>query len=402
MIIPYKVKNPPKHFPVVTITIIAINLIVYGFTTHYGLAIREDIVDQYAMKWGASPLYTLITAIFLHAGPFHLVGNMLFLWVFGPAVEDRLRPALYVLLYCIAGFAGDVAQAALGVTGAVGAAIPTIGASGAIMGVLGAYWYLYSWSRVCVFYWFFLIIWGTAEIAAFWIIGAYFLLDLLNGWLARDMGVGGGVANFAHVGGAVAGAVLVWALQFKRDSGEVSRVKATQAEMRSLELLSCDELAKLTNGSPEDEELLLSYARRAWEQGDMQHLSSAIKRNSRAIITNCPDAVVDYVFQSTYAPDPLTAGDVMYLGRLCEGLSRPERALLLYERLQSLYPYAPEIELALYRGAWICRETYRNTAKAAEKLRAQLEKFPNGPHCLDAEDLLRDIDRPGGANAQAA
>ena len=402
MIIPYKVKNPPRHFPVVTVTIIIINLIVYAFTTHHGLAIREDIVDQYAMKWGASPLYTLITAIFLHGGPFHLVGNMLFLWVFGPAVEDRLRPALYLLLYCIAGFAGDVAQAALGVTGAVGAGIPTIGASGCIMGVLGAYWYLYSWSPGFLFYWFFITIFGTTEIAAFWIIGLYFLLDLFNGWLARDLGVVGGVANFAHVGGAVAGAVLVWSLQFKRDSSEVSRAKAAQADMQSLELLSCAELAKLTDGSPEDEELLLSYARRAWEQGDMEHLSFAIKRNPRSIITNCTDAVVDYLFRSDYAPNSLTAGDVIYLGRFCEGISRPERALLLYERLQSLYPDAPDIELALYRGAWICREAYRNTERAAEKLRDQLEKSPNGPHALDAEDLLRDITRSTGPDAQAA
>ena len=84
------------------------------------------------------------------------------------------------------------------------------------MGVLGAYWYMYSWSTMCILYWIGLLWKGTFELAAVRVIGAYLVLDLANGFIGRSAGAMGGVANFAHVGGAFVGAVLVWALGYKR------------------------------------------------------------------------------------------------------------------------------------------------------------------------------------------
>ena len=157
--------------------LICINTLVFALTSHAFLFIRMDVVDAYALRWGASPFYTLFTALFLHGSITHLLGNMLFLWVFGPAVEDRLRVPGYLGLYLLAGLTGHAAQAGLGAV--EGIFVPNIGASGCIMGVLGAYWYLFSWSKVCVayFFWiFFRIYYGVLEIAAVWVIGAYFAL----------------------------------------------------------------------------------------------------------------------------------------------------------------------------------------------------------------------------------
>ena len=402
MIIPYKVKNPPKHFPVVTAAIIVLNVLVYALTTHHGLVIRQDAVDQYALRWGESPLVTLFTAMFLHAGPFHLIGNMLFLWVFGPAVEDRLRIGSYLLLYFFAGFAGYVAQAMLSAAGAVGSGIPTLGASGCIMGVLGAYWYLYSWSPVCVFYWIYFSLFGTFEIAAIWVIGAYVAMDLLNGLLARQFGIVGGVANFAHVGGALAGATLVWVLKFKRDPSEVSRAKAVHADMKSMDLLDCDELEKLVSHSPDDEELLLSYAKRAWQSGETQHLNSALSRNPRAVLTSCPDAVVDYLFTTGQPPQSLSPGDLLFLGQHCEGSQQLDRAIRVYELVETCYPDAREVELALYRAASVCFQTTGGACKAQDKLNTLLAKFPNGALTLEAEDLLGRISKRYSTDTQAA
>lgn len=99
MLIPYRVKNPTKHFPFATLGLITANIIVYILTTDSFLAIREDVVERYAYAFGVSPFINFITAAFLHTDPFHLLGNMLFLRVFGPPVEDRLRIPRYLAVY---------------------------------------------------------------------------------------------------------------------------------------------------------------------------------------------------------------------------------------------------------------------------------------------------------------
>lgn len=136
VILPYRVKNPPKHFPIATVTLMAINILVFAATSYRFLEIRPEMLQQYALRWGVTSSITILTSTFLHADIFHLGGNMLFLWVFGPAVEDRLRIPGYLGLYVLTGFAGSVAHVMLGSVS--GAPIPTLGASGCIMGVLGA------------------------------------------------------------------------------------------------------------------------------------------------------------------------------------------------------------------------------------------------------------------------
>lgn len=110
LIIPYRVKNPWKKFPVATVTLIGLNVLIYLLTTHYGLIIRDEVVRAFAYEYGKSPLFNILASMFLHGDIMHLVGNMLFLWVFAPTVEERLGIPAFLLVYFTAGVMGDVLQ----------------------------------------------------------------------------------------------------------------------------------------------------------------------------------------------------------------------------------------------------------------------------------------------------
>ncbi len=143
---------------------------------------------------------TILTAMFLHASTLHLVGNMLFLWIFGDNVEEVLGAFRYILAYLAFGVAGTLAQ----IVAAPDSLIPTLGASGAIAGVMGAYIIWFPHNRVRVLFFNFL-----TEMPAFLVIGAWILIQIAGGYGSiAHLGEVGGVAYLAHIGGAVAGLVV--------------------------------------------------------------------------------------------------------------------------------------------------------------------------------------------------
>jgi membrane associated rhomboid family serine protease len=148
------------------------------------------------------PWATLLTSMFLHAGWFHLIGNMVFLWIFGNNVEDALGRGRYLLLYICCGIAAALTQALAGPASHV----PMVGASGAIAGVLGAYLLLYPWSNVHVFLWI-VIFFRIVTVPTWVLLGLWFAMQLASG-LMRQPG-SPGVAFWAHVGGFAGGLVLV-------------------------------------------------------------------------------------------------------------------------------------------------------------------------------------------------
>ncbi len=210
MFIPLKDENPAFRPPIVTLVLIGVNVLL--FALH---ALRPQGLEMAALRFGAvpydithfgsaaagrvPPLLTLLTSMFQHGSVFHLGGNMLFLWIFGNNVEDFLGHARYALFYAICGLAAALTQ----VAAMPGSRAPMIGASGAIAGVLGAYWLLFPRARVKTFI--FLIFYiDVVAIPAGVLLGAWFLLQVLN------VGMGGGVAWFAHIGGFLAGLILIW------------------------------------------------------------------------------------------------------------------------------------------------------------------------------------------------
>jgi membrane associated rhomboid family serine protease len=194
---PYKDKNVSKHFPYVTYSLIALNVIVFILS----LSGFEQVIETYGFTPAHFLLLTLFTSLFLHGGIDHLFGNMLYLYLFGDNVVDTFGRVIYLLFYLAAGIVAALAQFATDPT----STIPTIGASGAISGVLGAYIILFPKVKVRVasYFW-------SGRVSALYLIGFWFVLQLVWGAFSFLGDQGSGIAFFAHVGGFVFGAAVTY------------------------------------------------------------------------------------------------------------------------------------------------------------------------------------------------
>ena len=211
-----------KIVPLVNYTLIAINVLVFFYQLSnpeftYGYSVvpaeitgGEDInatvrIGNQGLRLygGPTPIYlTLFSAMFMHGDWGHLLGNMLYLWIFGDNIEDRMGHAKYVIFYLACGLLASFTHIFFGPR----SVIPSLGASGAIAGVLGAYLVLFPHQGVRVFYW-----GRIVEMPALIVIGFWGLLQFLSGFGSlANTGQSGGVAYMAHVGGFVAGIALVF------------------------------------------------------------------------------------------------------------------------------------------------------------------------------------------------
>ena len=192
-------------FPVVTYTVIAVNVIVFILEVYldvtgnlewffYEFAITPALIVQ------GEQLYTLVTAMFMHGGFMHILFNMLYLYIFGNNVEDSMGSGRFVLFYLMCGVIASFAHIFIDPS----STIPTLGASGAIAGVLGAYMVLYPRERVDA-----LLGYIYVRVPAVVVLLSWFVLQLFSGFLSLG-GTGGGVAFFAHIGGFIAGAILIF------------------------------------------------------------------------------------------------------------------------------------------------------------------------------------------------
>lgn len=214
--IPLRDRNPTYTTPVVNIFLIVVNVIVFLYQLSLGPAAEQRFVFQFALIPAALPaafsgnanitladaFVPYLTSMFLHGGFLHLAGNMLFLWVFGDNIEDRLGHVRYLIFYVICGLAAGFAHT---LTNA-GSVIPTVGASGAISGVLGAYLILFPGARVLTLIPI-LVFFYTIELPAFVLLGLWFVIQFFSG--IADTGAGGGVAWWAHIGGFLFGMLMI-------------------------------------------------------------------------------------------------------------------------------------------------------------------------------------------------
>jgi membrane associated rhomboid family serine protease len=193
----------PRHFPVITTAIIIVNAFVFVLELSGGEAFVRQWSEIPADIVAGHHWITILTAMFMHAGWMHIIGNMVFLWAFGPEVEDAMGPLKYLAFYLLSGLAASLAQTAL----MPASIIPNLGASGAIAGVMGAFLVTYPRDRIrtLLFLGFFF---RTAFIPAVLLIGLWFAIQLFSqvGSVAAVQS-GGGVAYAAHVGGFIFGAV---------------------------------------------------------------------------------------------------------------------------------------------------------------------------------------------------
>jgi membrane associated rhomboid family serine protease len=218
-LLPLKDDIPTRRVPLVTILLIAINVIVY-FVVEQGLWGLGDTGNERVLDYGAIPAeithpgtdvagdapfwVTIFTSMFLHGSLIHLGGNMLFFWIFGNNIEDSMGRLTFLLFYVLGGLA------ALGLQVAVNpdSVVPTVGASGAIAAVLGAYARLYPRARVVTLI--FIVIFVTVvTLPALLVLGVWILLQFLPAFSEPVSANGGGVAYFAHIGGFLFGLAMI-------------------------------------------------------------------------------------------------------------------------------------------------------------------------------------------------
>lgn len=213
--IPLKDDNPTEITPWITVLLIIACTVIFFWELSLGPKLEHAVLalgatpavvlghapspSNFALipEWG-----TLFTSMFMHGGWMHLIGNMLYLWIFGDNIEDSMGHWRFIVFYLLCGIAADAVHVFLNAT----STIPTIGASGAISGVLGAYLILHPHNRVLIAIplGFFI---HTARIPAIWVLAFWFLLQLYNaGMVSKGQG---GVAFDAHIGGFVAGMLLI-------------------------------------------------------------------------------------------------------------------------------------------------------------------------------------------------
>ena len=217
--IPLRDANPTRRTPLVTLSLIVACFVVFAGELGLLASGGESSLDAFITRWGVVPAdltaawragnyvsietATLVTSQFLHGGWFHLLGNMLYLWIFGNNVEDRFGRGGFLTFYLLGGALAGLTQVAIDPISEV----PTIGASGAIAATLGAYFVLFPRARVTslVFLGFF---YQLIDVPAVIVLGFWFVLQLIDGLTSLGaVQSGGGVAFFAHIGGFVVGVV---------------------------------------------------------------------------------------------------------------------------------------------------------------------------------------------------
>ncbi len=211
--IPFKDENPTTRFPFLTIILIGLNIAIFFITLvhpsgfqkilySYG-AIPKSLITLRTEQPIPAPL-TVFSSMFMHGGIFHIAGNMLYLWIFGNNIEDRLGHLRFLIFYLLSGVIAAYSHA----LSSPSSEIPMIGASGAVAGILGAYLLLYPTAKVhtLIFFGFFIQI---VRIPALIVIGFWGLIQIINGVMSKGFMTQSGVAWFAHIGGFIFGLLTI-------------------------------------------------------------------------------------------------------------------------------------------------------------------------------------------------
>ena len=202
--IPLRDVIPSRTTPYVTIALVAVNALVYLYEMTLGDSALEEFILYFGLVPAAFSWVAVLTSMFLHGGLLHVGGNMLFLWIFGDNVEDRMGHGRFVVFYLLCGAAAALAQTAM----SPDSVVPMVGASGAVAGVMGAYFVLYPHSRIVTLIPLF-VFFHVMEVPALVFLGLWFVLQFVSGVGSIATATGGepagGIAFWAHVAGFVAG-----------------------------------------------------------------------------------------------------------------------------------------------------------------------------------------------------
>lgn len=382
MPIPLRAKNPPESLPIGTCLLILVNTVIFAVTTE-DAHIRLDIMKQWGVSLSNLSLTTMVSSMFLHGSIMHLLGNMWFLYLFGFAVEGRLKTFKFLILYLLAGLTGDGLQ--LLFQSAMHQDIPSFGASGAIMGVMGAAVYLFPHSQITLLWRFRTFDWPM------WGVGLYYVgFDLFLGFLFQG---GDGVGHFAHLGGALGGFLVALALRAPRDNETVSQAKATLHEAKDLSVLSPFELKNLNQVNPKDTTITLNWAHRCLRdtRGVSPECLAAFQNHLPQMLREQPIGSVAQAAAALAAtPGAIQPKYLMDAAMRVENLPDPALASRLYGIVLADPNCTPQDrEAALFRTGLILENHYLRKQDAAAYYQRLLQEFSLGPFADQARIRLR-------------
>jgi membrane associated rhomboid family serine protease len=374
MFLPIRSKNPPESLPIATIVLILANLAVYVFTTN-GLEIRESILNQWGLKGGNFNFVHMNTSMFMHANLFHFLGNMWFLYLFGFAAEGRLRPIKFTILYFLAGYAGDLLHYAI--IGQADPNVPSLGASGAIMGVMGAAMYMFPHGRIDVFYYWGLLLHGIWEAPMWGIACIYLGLDILQALIFAGAD---GVGHFAHLGGAAAGLSICLVMRARRDDEFTSTAKATLSETKDLGVLSRLELANLHRANPDDDAVILNWMYKSLREpgGPKPECREAFFKHLPRLLANQEIGPIAHCISGLNVPPGSVKSSVVMdcatrLERGHDNLS----AVRMYEAvLKDPNADQGDQEAAMFRGGLLSEAAFQRFDAAQLAYRELLRRWP--------------------------
>jgi membrane associated rhomboid family serine protease len=380
-------RRASSSFPIVTLGLIVLNLFLFAVTSQRGV-----LTDEVARGWGLTPrdasLVTLLTATFLHGSWMHLGGNMLGLLLFGPHVEEALGRLEYLLFYIGCGVAAGLLHVVISATLLpAAAAVPMVGASGALFGVLGLFAVRFYRAHVRVFL--------VAPLPAVWAVSGFAVLQVIWGLLSLGHGArADSTANWAHVGGFLFGMLLAVPLRMREDAKREYRLEDAQTAVDAGRLDQAAAFYRLALGEkPDDAVTHRALARVCVRQGHTEaahrHFTDALRFLLR--VGNAP-AVADLYEEigRSFRTFPLPPSLLYRTACACEAAHRFPPALRALGELCRDYPTAFEAELALLRMGKLHLGKMDQPESAAGILEEFLRLYPASEWRSHVERLLRE------------
>lgn len=393
MLFPYKSKNPPDSQPYGTIALITINIVVFVFTSS-NLVLRESVAQDYGLSGNKNGIINWLACDFLHGDILHLLGNMWFLYLFGLAVEGRLRTLKMLAVYFGAAWTGSLLHYFF--VSVNDPNVPTIGASGAIMGLLGASLFMFPFSRVKFVFGMMIVYWRTFE-WPMWGVALYYLgFDIVFALIDAESGT----AHLAHLGGALGGFLVCMAFRPRRDSAEASEAKAMVSDVGDFGILSARELASVAQSSPEDPFIALHWMYKS--QKDMYGVKPECLASFQRLLPRMLREMEDPLSVGSCIAGLLHKPDAIPLPLVIDCAGRLERhghymlAIQLYDHVVRAPAARPaDVESAMMRTAILCETALQNHQRALGTYHEIVRRFGVSPAADQARMKAKALEARG-------